>query len=91
MKKMANLIIGIILLILGYLVLLDFFKTSTNHYSVDVVVNDEIKTTLLFSTINNNPLTTEFLKNKFDYMSNDKVIITNIKSITRDEKMEKCK
>ena len=90
MKKMTNLIIGMILIIIGYLIILNPFDKSTNHYSVEVQINDEFINTLTFSTVKNQPLTTEFLKNKFGYKSNDKFIILDIKSISRDEKDKIC-
>jgi aminoglycoside N3'-acetyltransferase len=85
MKNMTHLILGLLLIILGYLILLGVFTNSTNHYTVEVEINS-VLSTLTFSTVDNNPLTTDFLKRKFNYTSNDSFIILDIKSISQEEK-----
>lgn len=85
---MTHHILGSIIIILGYLVFFGDFDNGTKHYSVQVYVStDEYNLhTLTFSTMDNEALTTDFLKRKFDYDSNVRLIIWDIKSITKDEK-----
>ncbi len=89
MKRMVNLIMGFILIVMGYLMACGLFS-QTNHYSVLVDVNKEVRHRLTFTTVDE-PFTIDLLKKKFNFDSNDEVIILDVKSITQREKDEALK
>lgn len=82
---MIHQIIGFALIVIGMLVMNNMFIDPIRHYVVVIEVG-RITSELTFSMDKEESLTIEFLKNKFNYSSNDVLVITDIREIDQKEK-----